>query len=181
MANVELPELFEEINKGLGYALKPMDSKDNVVGRDKDLSDLSIIMRRRETQVALLLAHAGIGKTALAGSWMNKQEKQGKYLEMYELKIGMLGGDGENNSLKRRMNTLLSDMKRYKDELIKVRPDAELVLFIDEVHTVISVFGEATKIGGDLLKDSLARAEEFVKVITATTPDEYNSYINLLR
>lgn len=177
MANVELPELFEEINKGLGYALKPMDSKDNVVGRDKDLSDLSIIMRRRETQVALLLAHAGIGKTALAGSWMNKQEKQGKYLEMYELKIGMLGGDGENNSLKRRMNTLLSDMKRYKDELIKVRPDAELVLFIDEVHTVISVFGEATKIGGDLLKDSLARAEEFVKVITATTPDEYNSYI----
>lgn len=177
MANVELPELFEEINKGLGYALKPMDSKDNVVGRDKDLSDLSIIMRRRETQVALLLAYAGIGKTALAGSWMNKQEKQGKYLEMYELKIGMLGGDGENNSLKRRMNTLLSDMKRYKDELIKVRPDAELVLFIDEVHTVISVFGEATKIGGDLLKDSLARAEEFVKVITATTPDEYNSYI----
>ena len=178
MANVGLPELFEEINQGLGGALKPMDSKDNVVGREKDLADLSIIMRRRETQVALLLAPAGTGKTALTGSWMNKQEAKGKYIEMYELKVGLLGGDDDGGgSLKRRMNTLLSELKRYKDELVKVKPDAELVLFIDEVHTVITIFGEATKIGGDLLKDSLARAEEFVKIITATTPEEYNSYI----
>lgn len=178
MANVGLPELFEEINHGLGGALKPMDSKDNVVGREKDLADLSIIMRRRETQVALLLAPAGTGKTALTGSWMNKQEAKGKYIEMYELKVGLLGGDDDGGgSLKRRMNTLLSELKRYKDELVKIKPDAELVLFIDEVHTVITIFGEATKIGGDLLKDSLARAEEFVKIITATTPEEYNSYI----
>ena len=42
---------------------------------------------------------------------------------------------------------------------------------------VVSIFGHGSKIGGDLLKDSLARAEEFVDIITATTPDEFNSYI----
>ena len=80
MANVALPDLFNEINEGLGYALKPMDSKDNVVGRDKELTDLSIIMRRRETQVALLLAPAGTGKTALVGSWKNKKEASDDYI-----------------------------------------------------------------------------------------------------
>ena len=68
-------------------------------------------------------------------------------------------------------------MKDYKDALKEKVPDAELVLFIDEVHTVVSVFGENSKIGGDLLKESLARAVKFVKVIAALTNDEYESYI----
>lgn len=174
MANVALPDLFNEINEGLGYALKPMDSKDNVVGRDKELTDLSIIMRRRETQVALLLAPAGTGKTALVGSWKNKKEASDDYIEIFQLEIGLLGG-GEQ--LKRRMTTLLPQMKKYKDKLRETIPNADVVIFIDEVHKVITTFGESTKIGGDLLKESLARAEEFVKVITATTPEEYNSYI----
>lgn len=174
MANVALPDLFNEINEGLGYALKPMDSKDNVVGRDKELTDLSIIMRRRETQVALLLAPAGTGKTALVGSWKNKKEASDDYIEIFQLEIGLLGG-GEQ--LKRRMTTLLPKMKQYKDKLRETKPNSDVVIFIDEVHKVITTFGESTKIGGDLLKESLARAEEFVKVITATTPEEYNSYI----
>lgn len=176
MANLALPELFKSINDDLGGSLKPMESKDNVVGRDTELTDLSIIMNRKTTQVALLLAPAGTGKSALAGSWMNQQEEKGNYLEMFQLEIGLMGGDNQNLLMK-RMSTLLQRLKEYKDELLKVKPDAELVLFIDEVHKVVTVFGENTKIGGDLLKESLARAEEFVKVITATTPDEYNSYI----
>lgn len=174
MANMALPDLFNEINKDLGYALKPMESKDNVVGRENELIDLSIIMRRRETQVALLLAPAGTGKTALVGSWKNKKEASRDYVEVFQLEIGLLGG---GDILKRRMSTLLPKMKQYKDKLQEVKPNADVVLFIDEIHKVISTFGESTKIGGDLLKESLARAEEYVKVITATTPEEYNSYI----
>lgn len=174
MANIALPDLFDEINESLGYALKPMESKDNVIGRDKDLTNLSIIMRRRETQVALLLAPAGTGKSALVGAWKNKKEKSDNYMEVFQLEIGLLGG-GE--TLKRRMVTLLPKMKQYKDKLREKNPNADVVLFIDEVHKIISTFGESTKIGGDLLKESLARAEEYVKVITATTPEEYNSYI----
>lgn len=174
MANMALPDLFNEINEDLGYALKPMESKDNVVGRENELIDLSIIMRRRETQVALLLAPAGTGKTALVGSWKNKKEASRDYVEVFQLEIGLLGG---GDILKRRMSTLLPKMKQYKDKLQEVKPNADVVLFIDEIHKVISTFGESTKIGGDLLKESLARAEEYVKVITATTPEEYNSYI----
>lgn len=95
-------------------------------------------------------------------------------MEVFQLEIGLLGG-GE--TLKRRMVTLLPKMKQYKDKLREKKPNADVVLFIDEVHKIISTFGESTKIGGDLLKESLARAEEYVKVITATTPEEYNSYI----
>ena len=176
MQNVLCPELFEEINKELGYSLKPLKSKDDVDGREEELADLSITMKRRTNRVGLLIGEAGTGKSALAGAWKNEQERNGRYIEMFELKIGLMAGDG-NNKLALRMNTLLERMKQYKDELLKQRPDAKLVLFIDEVHMVVSIFGHGSKIGGDLLKDSLARAEEFVDIITATTPDEFNSYI----
>ncbi|MDN8977893.1 ATP-dependent Clp protease ATP-binding subunit ClpC, partial [Staphylococcus aureus] len=66
----------------------------------------------------------------------------------------------------------------YKDEAKKVETNAEIILFIDEVHTVVSVFGENSKLGGDLLKESLAEAEKIIKVITATTSDEYQKYIS---
>ena len=176
MENVALPELFEEINEKLGNALEPMISDDRVVGRERELIRLSIIMERLENQVALLLGPAGAGKSALAAAWKNREEEKSKTIEVFKLHIGRLGGDSKNLLMK-RMDNLLYHMKDYKDALKEKVPDAELVLFIDEVHTVVSVFGENSKIGGDLLKESLARADKFVKVIAATTNDEYESYI----
>lgn len=172
-----LKQVFDETNEKLGGALRPLKSNSKVVGRDKELKELNYIMNRRDTPVALLLAPAGAGKTALVGAMINEREKYfHKHVEVFELKIGLMASEGQQ-VLMTRMNTLLDNLKLYQDELQKIHPDGEVILFIDEVHTIVTIFGTGTKIGGDLLKDSLARAEEFIKVIAATTNDEFDRYI----
>lgn len=172
-----LKQVFDEINEKLGGALRPLKSNSKVVGRDKELKELNYIMNRRDTPVGLLLAPAGAGKTALVGAMINEREAYfHKHVEVFELKIGLMASEGQQ-VLMTRMNTLLDNLKLYQDELQKTHPDGEVILFIDEVHTIVSIFGAGTKIGGDLLKDSLARAEEFIKVIAATTNDEFDRYI----
>lgn len=173
----KLKQVFDEINEKLGGALRPLKSNSKVVGRDKELKELNYIMNRRDTPVGLLLAPAGAGKTALVGAMINERETYfHKHVEVFELKIGLMASEGQQ-VLMTRMNTLLDNLKLYQDELQKTHPDGEVILFIDEVHTIVSIFGAGTKIGGDLLKDSLARAEEFIKVIAATTNDEFDRYI----
>lgn len=172
----ELKQAFDEMNNQLGGALSILDGKSDVVGRDKALEDLDIIMTRRDTPVALLLAEAGVGKSVLAKRYKYELEKRGSNVHLFNLQIGLLARGG-NENLIARMNTLLTQLRNYKELLQKYDENAKVMLFIDEVHTVVSIFGAGSKIGGDLLKDSLAAAEEFVSVIAATTPDEYNAYI----
>lgn len=169
------PQLFGEINKSLGNSLRILDSKDSVIGREEELKQLRVVTNKKERPVACSVGGQGAGKSALVSAYKNELEEQGIRTEVFQLKVGEMADDPDQ--LKARMNTLLEQMKRYKDEALKVDPHAEIILFIDEVHMVISIFGEGSKIGGDLLKESLARAEEFISVITATTFDEYQSYI----
>ena len=75
------------------------------------------------------------------------------------------------------MSMLLSKMKEHQDYVKQYDPDIKIILFIDEVHKIVSIFGAGSKIGGDLLKTSLAKAEDFIPVISATTPAEYSRYI----
>lgn len=169
------PQLFGEINKSLGNSLRILDSKDSVIGREEELKQLRVVTNKKERPVACAVGGQGAGKSALVSAYKNELEEQGIRTEVFQLKVGEMADDPDQ--LKARMNTLLEQMKRYKDEALKKDANAEIILFIDEVHMVISIFGEGSKIGGDLLKESLARAEEFINVITATTFDEYQSYI----
>lgn len=173
--NLLEPELFGKINAELGNALVPMESEDNVIGREKELKQMTVVLNKKERPVVCFTGGQGAGKSALVGSYKNQLEQQGYHVEMFQLRIGEMADNPDK--LKARMNTLLEKMKEYKDEALKKNPDAKIFLFIDEVHMVISIFGENSKVGGDLLKESLARAEEFIGVITATTFDEYQSYI----
>ena len=153
----KLTQVFDEINEKLGGALRPLKSNSKVAGRDKELKDLNIIMNRRDTPVALLLAPAGAGKTALVGAMINEREAYfHKHVEVFELKVGLMASEGQQ-VLMTRMNTLLDNLKLYQDELQKIHPDGEVILFIDEVHTIVTIFGAGTKIGGDLLKVLHAR------------------------
>lgn len=174
--NLLVPELFDEINNNLGNSLSILESDSSVLGREEELNALEVILKKKERPVALLLGGHGTGKSVLARSYMNRLIQQGNHVEMFQLKVGLMGNNPDQ--LKARMNTLLEELKRYKDEALKIDPNAKIILFIDEVHTVISVFGEGSKLGGDLLKESLAEAEKFVQVITATTVDEYQKYLS---
>lgn len=169
------PNLFEEINDSLGKSLKILDSDKTVIGRDFELNMLEVILNKMERPVGFLYGGQGTGKSVLARAYMNKKRDEGYHVEMFQLKVGVMGSNADE--LKSRMNTLLEKLQEYKSEALKINPNALIILFIDEVHTVISVFGEGSKLGGDLLKESLAEAEEFVKVIVATTADEYQKYL----
>lgn len=172
----ELDKAFYEINEELGFALRNLVSRKRGVGREQEKRDLAIILNRKDTPVAALIAPAGSGKTQIVTDLMLDYEERGKFVQILELKIGMLAGEGPQ-VLTKRMNILLDKLKIYKEKVLQYNPAAELILFIDEVHTVVTVFGPGSKLGGDLLKDSLSRAEEFVKVIAATTNDEFDRYI----
>lgn len=169
------PELFNEINKNLGGSLTVLDSDKTVIGRDDELNALRVVLNKKERPVGLLLGGHGTGKSVLARAYRNHLKSQGFHVEMFQLKVGLMGRDSDQ--LKARMNSLLEELQHYKEEALKINPKAKIILFIDEVHTVISVFGEGSKLGGDLLKESLAEAEKFVQVITATTNKEYVDYI----
>src|SRR5699024_4021278 len=173
----EIDKVFDEINRELGGALGYLKSKDNVVGRDNEILDLQGVLARRVTPVAALIADAGVGKTALVEFLKHLlEQKSGKRVYMLQLKVGIMASDGQDILLE-RMNTLLDKLKRFQNTVKKHEPESDVVLFIDEVHMVVSIFGKGSKIGGDLLKETLARAEDFISVVTATTPDEYQAYI----
>lgn len=170
-------DFFEFINiKLLGGALSELRSpKHDLIGRDQELHDLRIILEYAENPVAILLAEAGAGKTTLVEMYKKENEKQGIPTHIVSLEVGtMIGGGGRDAQV--RLESLLPLLKVYQDKLQQENPDATVILFIDEVHTIISSFGEGTKLGGDLLKRTLAR--NYVRVITATTRAEFDSYIS---
>src|SRR5699024_9118017 len=169
------PELFNEINENLGGALTVLESNNTVLGRDNELNLLRVVLNKMERPVALLLGGQGKGTSVLVRDYMNHLKAEGHHVEVFQLKVGVMGDN--NDLLKARMNSLLEELKRYKEEAHKADPNAKIILFIDEVHTVVSVFGKGSKIGGDLLKESLAESEKFIEVVTATTAKEYRDYI----
>ncbi|HCX2884526.1 TPA: ATP-dependent Clp protease ATP-binding subunit [Staphylococcus aureus] len=168
-------DYFEQMNASLGNSLQHLfEPKHDVKGRETELHQLDIQMSRPLTPVCLLLGLAGSGKTALVETWLKRQKKNGKNVVLLSLALGAMSSDGRT-MLQQRMEALMPKLKKYQDLLQKENPNTEVVLFIDEVHMVVSIFGKGSKLGGDLLKTSLARS--YVKVIAATTRIEYDSYI----
>src|SRR5699024_5939115 len=166
-------EYFDEMNRELGYALtKLYEPEHNVIGREKELHQLDILMSRPLTPIALLIGLAGAGKTAIVETWLKLQKEKGKKIVLLSLALGAMSSDGKT-LLQKRMEELMPKLKEYQDKLKEEDPETEVVLFIDEVHMVVSIFGKGSKLGGDLLKTSLARS--YVKVIAATTRIEYDS------
>src|SRR5699024_8136722 len=99
---------------------------------------------------------------------------------MYSLNIGMLGsgnsaGRDEKSLMISRLETMVDRLGNFEKFIQQFEPDAQLVLFIDEVHKVVSTFGAGDKVGGDTLKRSLGRGG--IRIIAATTRLEYDQYI----
>ena len=64
--NLLEPELFGKINAELGDALVPMESQDDVVGREKELKQMTVVLNKKERPVVCLTGGQGAGKSALA-------------------------------------------------------------------------------------------------------------------
>ena len=174
---------FNEYNRSCGNAFfKLKEQKHDIQGREYELGRLVKFMERIDTPVAALIGPAGVGKSALVEEF-TKQVTLGQLRSVKDreyfvvsLRIGSLKALGND-----RLHSVLSNML---DDLSKIERMAQqalnnkkikLILFIDEFHMLVTIFGPGTKIGGDVMKDVLARPP--IRVIAATTRKEFDSTI----
>ena len=145
---------------------------DPVVGREKEVERLIEILCRRTKNNPILIGEAGVGKTAIVENLASR----------------IACGDVPNLLLNKRiisldMATLVSGTKyrgefeeRMQKMIKEVSEDGNVILFIDEIHTLVGAGGAEGAIdASNILKPALARGT--IKCIGATTTDEYKKYI----
>lgn len=145
---------------------------DPVVGRSQEVRRLIQILSRRTKNNPVLVGEPGVGKTAIAEGLAQKIVNGEVPEDMLEKRLMMLD-----------MGALVAGTKyrgEFEDRLKKVideiYQDGQVILFIDELHTLIGAGGAEGAIdASNILKPALARGE--LQTIGATTLDEYQKYI----
>ena len=171
-------EYFEVLSKDeFGGAIEIMKISPDmeVIEREQEIKELTYVSNR-ENPTALILGPAGLGKTALVSGWKLRQDQIDKlHVQIISLHMNLLENEGD---MAQRLIRLIPALKKYEDKLKEEDEKARVVLFIDEVHTVITSFdnkGVKTKLGADVLKTITTKAP--IMLIGATTENEYNQYI----
>lgn len=146
---------------------------DPVIGREKEIRRVMQILSRRKKNNVILLGQAGIGKTAIVeGLALAIVEKRvpSSLLDKVVLKIDMsaiLAGTKYRGDFEQRFKTLVDCI---------VSMDKKIIVFIDEIHTIIQASGsEGSVDADDIIKPPLARGD--LQMIGTTTIDEYKKYI----
>ncbi len=173
---VDIDALSKEINKSsliyeLGVSLNEKQT-DEVYLRDKEINEIMQILLRKNKNNPILIGHAGVGKTAVVEE-LARRIKSGKVpdvLKNYEIVLintsTLIAGTKYRGEFESRVNNLIKEVKRCKN----------IILFIDEIHTIVKTGSSDGSIdAANILKPYLARGE--IKVIGATTTEEYNEYI----
>ncbi|MGM0122935.1 ATP-dependent Clp protease, ATP-binding subunit ClpC [Enterococcus sp. AZ194] len=145
---------------------------DPVVGRSAEVKRLIQILSRRTKNNPVLVGEPGVGKTAIAEGLAQRIVAQEVPEEMQKKRLMMLD-----------MGSLVAGTKyrgefedRMKKVIEEIYQDGEIILFIDELHTLIGAGGAEGAIdASNILKPALARGE--LQTIGATTLDEYQKYI----
>ncbi|WP_347071772.1 ATP-dependent Clp protease ATP-binding subunit, partial [Lacticaseibacillus paracasei] len=145
---------------------------DPVVGRDKEVRRLIQILARRTKNNPVLIGEPGVGKTAIAEGFAEKIVSGKVPDDMVNKRLMMLDMGSLVAGTKYR-GEFEDRLKKIIDEIYK---DGNVILFIDELHTLIGAGGAEGAIdASNILKPALARGE--LQLIGATTLDEYQKYI----
>ena len=145
---------------------------DPVIGRDREIERVVQILSRRTKNNPVLIGEPGVGKTAIAEGLARRiiegsatdvlAEKRVITLDM----ASMVAGTKYRGEFEERLKKVLDE----------VRKDGSVILFIDELHTLIGAgAAEGSMDAANILKPALARGE--IQVIGATTLDEYKKHI----
>ncbi|RMG99374.1 MAG: AAA family ATPase, partial [Aquificota bacterium] len=145
---------------------------DPVIGREKEINQVIEVLLRRTKNNPVLVGDPGVGKTAivegLAQRIVNKEvptELQDKSIIAIDM-ASLLAGSKYRGEFEERLKKLIDEVKQK----------GNVILFIDEIHTVVGAGrAEGAVAAGNILKPPLARGE--IRVIGATTVDEYRRYI----
>lgn len=148
------------------------DKLDPIVGREKEIERVSQILSRRKKNNPVLIGEPGVGKTAIA---------EGLALRIIEKKVSrvlfnkrvvtldlasLVAGTKYRGQFEERMKAVMNELEKNSD----------VILFIDEIHTIIGAGGASGSLdASNMFKPALARGE--IQCIGATTLDEYRQYI----
>ena len=145
---------------------------DPVIGRSNEIERVMVVLSRRTKNNPVLIGEPGVGKTAVVEGLAQKinagdvpETLKGK--QVYSLDLGsMVAGSRYRGDFEERLKKVLKEIKTRGD----------IVLFIDEIHTIVGAGSADGALGAsDMLKPMLARGE--LQTIGATTTDEYRKYI----
>ncbi|MBQ2900162.1 MAG: ATP-dependent Clp protease ATP-binding subunit [Oscillospiraceae bacterium] len=145
---------------------------DPVIGREKEITRVIQILSRRTKNNPCLIGDAGVGKTAIAEGIAQRMAKgevpenlKNRRLCSLDLSL-MIAGTKYRGDFEERIKTVI-------DEVIR---SGNIILFIDEVHTIVGAgAAEGAIDASDILKPQLARGE--LQLIGATTTEEYRKFI----
>ena len=145
---------------------------DDIIGRDREIYRTIQILSRRQKNTPCLIGEAGVGKTAIAEGIAERIAKgqvpaglQDKEIFLLDL-TSLVAGTQFRGQFEQRVKGLLSEVKAA----------GNVILFIDEIHTITSAGeSEGAMNAGNILKPALSRGE--IQVIGATTFNEYRKYI----
>ncbi len=147
---------------------------DPVIGRDEEIRRVLQILSRRTKNNPVLIGEPGVGKTAIAEGLAHRivsgdVPENLKSKRVFSLDMGaLIAGAKYKGEFEERLKSVVKEV---------IQSDGEIVLFIDEIHTLVGAGGggESAMDAANILKPALARGE--LRAIGATTLAEYQRYI----
>ncbi len=148
------------------------DKLDPIIGREKEIERVAQVLSRRKKNNPILIGEPGVGKTAIAeGLALRIVQKKvsrilfGKRVVTLDL-ASLVAGTKYRGQFEERMKAVMNEIEK----------SPEVILFIDELHTIVGAGGASGSLdASNMFKPALARGE--IQCIGATTLDEYRQYI----
>ena len=145
---------------------------DPVIGREKEIERVSQILSRRKKNNPLLIGEPGVGKSAIAEGLALRIHQKKVSRVLYNKRVitldlaSLVAGTKYRGQFEERMKAIMTELEKNRD----------VILFIDELHTIVGAGGAAGSLdASNMFKPALARGE--IQCIGATTLDEYRQYI----
>jgi len=145
---------------------------DPIVGRDKEIERVSQILGRRKKNNPVLIGEPGVGKSAIAEGLALRIVQRKVSRVLFNKRIctldlaSMVAGTKYRGQFEERIKAVMAELEKQPD----------IILFIDEIHTIIGAGGASGSLdASNMFKPALARGE--IQIIGATTLDEYRKHI----
>src|SRR5574344_1418143 len=163
--------VLEKYGRNINDSIKSR-KVDPVIGRDEEIRSITRILSRKTKNNPVLIGEPGVGKTAIVEGLAQRIVRGDvpttlKDKEIWELDMAsLIAGAKYRGEFEERLKKVLNEIKRS---------EGNIIMFIDEIHTIVGTGVEGAMDMGNILKPLLARGE--IHVIGATTLNEYRNYI----